>query len=150
MQFDIFSAKLPWTFPPHSVPAIAQQHLPALSPPLIPWVLVSVAARHMPNSLVLSPPGWRPHFLISQQLSFFVISPSYLVFRFLFNNRLYVRIARNSSIASDLKGRSIHRANHKGTLRQKATCPLHEQFIAACLKKKTASLLLCFVAVIYS
>jgi hypothetical protein len=44
-----------------------QQYLPALFPWLTPFNLSSIEALHMPNFWALSPPGYRPHFLNSQQ-----------------------------------------------------------------------------------
>ena len=48
MQFWIFNAKFPWTSPKHNVPAIAQQHRPPFTPPLIPFPLVSSGTGHTP------------------------------------------------------------------------------------------------------
>src|SRR3989339_2013843 len=67
MQLVSFVANVPWTFPPHNVPAITQQHLPPFFPLFRPFTTIIVAAGHSPSSATFMPPGCLPQFLNSQQ-----------------------------------------------------------------------------------
>ncbi len=75
-QLCSFSAYVPCTLPPQSEPAIAQHALPAFFPSCVPSRSISVVTGQMPSSAVLWPPGCLPHFLCSQQFSFFFPMPS--------------------------------------------------------------------------
>jgi hypothetical protein len=78
MQENCLSVKVPWTFPPQSVPAIAQQILPPFCPPFNSLADLSVAAEQTPNSETLEPIGCLPQFFNSQQFFFKPISPPLL------------------------------------------------------------------------
>jgi hypothetical protein len=69
-QDRLFSANVPWTFPPQQVPATAQHILPAFWPLLIPSKDASTAAGQTPRSATFLPPGCLSHFLNCQQLIF--------------------------------------------------------------------------------
>ncbi len=82
IQDTLFSANSPWTLPPQSVPATAQQYLPAFFPPFTPLWETSVAAGHTPRSLECAPPGCLPQFFTSQQFRamVFLSLPSSYIF----------------------------------------------------------------------
>lgn len=72
-QLISFWANEPCISPPQKVPVTAQHILPRQSPPFTPSPSPPKAAGQTPRWATSLPPGSRPHFLNSQQFSFFAI-----------------------------------------------------------------------------
>jgi hypothetical protein len=73
-QISSLEEYVPSVFAQQDVPSIDQHDRPALVPPFTPSNPVDVAAGHTPNLEAFLPSGSLPHFFMSQQLSFFMIS----------------------------------------------------------------------------